>query len=82
MRKELQKVDEAPTEDEEARAPRRLLQRESQISSLLTNARARARRPPPPRTHATRARACAQVLYKIEIPANRYDMLCIEARTA
>ena len=26
--------------------------------------------------------AVAQIIYKIDIPANRYDMLCVEVRAA
>ena len=30
----------------------------------------------------TRRYAVTQIIYKIDIPANRYDMLCVEARAA
>jgi hypothetical protein len=34
-----------------------------------------------PAGELTRCHACrAQIIYKIDIPANRYDMLCVEVR--
>lgn len=68
LRKEHHKEDEVAGEDEEVR--RRRPRRGARHSWLRQVARF-SRRPP---------LAVVQVIYKIDIPANRYDMLCVEVR--